>query len=58
MNQPLDGKYSEITVTLENLSTITKIKSFPFLDLGRSSTKSMEMSVQGEVGIGNGEYKP
>ena len=43
---------------LENLSTTTKIKSLPLLDLGNPKTKSIETSSQGTLGIGRGVYKP
>ena len=43
---------------LENLSTTTKIKSLPFLDLGKPKTKSIEISTQGALGIGRGVYNP
>ncbi|KAM7486569.1 hypothetical protein LguiA_002578 [Lonicera macranthoides] len=42
----------------ENLSTTTKIESFPLLVLGKPKMKSIEISVQGSLGIGNGVYKP
>ena len=43
---------------LENLSTTTKIESLPFLDLGKSKTKSIEISTQGTLGAGRGVYNP
>jgi hypothetical protein len=41
---------------LENLSTTTKIESLPFFDLDKPKTKSIEISIQGLVGTGNGVY--
>jgi hypothetical protein len=32
--------------------------SLPFLVLGNPKTKSIEISIQGEVGTGKGIYKP
>ena len=43
-------------VILENLSTITKIESLPFLNLGKPKTKSIEISTQGALGTGKGVY--
>lgn len=45
-------------VILKNLSTTTKIKSLPLLDLGRLSTKSMDMLVHGKVEMSNKVYNP
>ena len=42
----------------QNLSTTTKIESFPRLDPGNPNTKYIETSVQGTLDIGNGVYKP
>ena len=41
-----------------NLSTTKKIEYLALLDLGKPTTKSMDMSVQGEVGIGKRVYNP
>ena len=43
---------------LENLSTTIKIESLPFLDLGKSKTKSIEIATQGALGKGKGVYNP
>jgi hypothetical protein len=45
-------------VTLENLSTTTKIESLPFFDLGKPKTKSMEISIQGSTSTSNDVYNP
>jgi hypothetical protein len=41
-----------------NLSTTTKIESLPLFVLGKPKTKSMLMSSQRILGMGNGMYKP
>jgi len=43
---------------LENPSTTINKEFLPFFDLGNPKTKSMEISIQGLVGIGNGVYNP
>jgi hypothetical protein len=43
---------------LESLSTMKKIESLPFLDQGKSKTKSMEISIHGALGTGKGVYNP
>ena len=42
----------------QNLSTTTNKQSCPFLVFGKIPIKSMEMLSQGQVGIGNGWYRP
>jgi hypothetical protein len=48
---------SEIFI-LGNLSTTTNMESLPFLDLGKSKIKSIEISTQCSLGIGKGVYNP
>lgn len=43
---------------LENLSTITKIESLPFLELRKPKTKSMEVFTQGALVTSKGVYNP
>ena len=49
--------WNEIFI-LENLSTTTKIESLPHLDLGKPNSKSIEISIEGSLGIGSGMYEP
>ena len=44
-------------VILENLSITTKIESLTLFDLGKPSTKSIDMSTQSFLGTGKGAYK-
>ena len=41
---------------LENLSTTTYMLLLPHIVLGSQSTKSIDMSIQGDCGTGNGVY--
>jgi hypothetical protein len=45
-------------VILENLSTTTNMESLPFLDLGKSKIKSIEILTQGSLGTSEGVYNP
>lgn len=45
-------------VFFENLSTMTKIESLPFFNLGKSKTKLIKIFIQGLIDIGNDVYKP
>jgi hypothetical protein len=44
-------------VILENLSITTKIESLTLFDLGKPSTKFIDMSTQRFLGTGKGAYK-
>jgi hypothetical protein len=45
-------------VILENLSITTNIESLPYLDMGKSKIKSIEISIQGSLGTCKGVYNP
>lgn len=45
-------------VIFENLSTSTKIKFLPNLDLDKPRTKSIEIFLHGSLGISNGVHNP